>query len=152
MWLFCCIQKCWQLHRNERKLNCFTLHIAVLPCIIPIYYPTLAREFQGFRVWGKFVFQTLELMATPTNLANQVKVGRVLDQSCSVQLRGPDRAHHNNAQLWWLSRQIADFRDSFERIKWLYLLFKCGRKTKPHFQWVLWHWIFTVSSTKTHLA
>ena len=33
-------------------------------------YPTLAREFQGFRVWGKFVFRTLELTDTPTNLAN----------------------------------------------------------------------------------
>ena len=31
--------------------------------------PTLAREFQGFRVWGKFVFRTLELTDTPTNLA-----------------------------------------------------------------------------------
>ena len=35
-------------------------------------YPTLAREFQGFRVWGKFVFRTLELTDTPTNIANQV--------------------------------------------------------------------------------
>ena len=35
-------------------------------------YPTLAREFQGSRMWGKFVFRTLELMDTPTNLANQV--------------------------------------------------------------------------------
>ena len=32
-----------------------------------------------------------------------------------------------------------DFRDSFERIKWLYLLSKCGIKTKTHFEWVLWH-------------
>ena len=37
-------------------------------------------------------------------------------------------------------RQIADFRDSFERINWLYLLFKCGIKTKKHFEWLLWHW------------
>ena len=35
-------------------------------------YPTLAREFHGFRMWGKFVFRTLELTDTPTNLANQV--------------------------------------------------------------------------------
>ena len=26
-----------------------------------VHYPTLAREFQSFRVWGKFVFRTLEL-------------------------------------------------------------------------------------------
>ena len=38
--------------------------------------------------------------------------------------------------------QIAVFRDSFERIKRLYLLafFKCGIKTRTHFEWVLWHW------------
>ena len=36
--------------------------------------------------------------------------------------------------------QIADFRGSFETINWLYLLFKCGIKTKKHFEWVLWHW------------
>ena len=61
-------------------------------------YPTLAHEFQGFRVWGKFVFRTLELTDTPTNLANQVKVGHALDQSHSVQSGGPERAHQNNAQ------------------------------------------------------
>ena len=59
-------------------------------------YPTLAREFQGFRVWGKFVFRTLELTDTPTNLANRVKVGHALDQSRSVQSRGPERAHQYN--------------------------------------------------------
>ena len=59
-------------------------------------YPTLAREFQGFRVWGKFVFRTLELTDTPTNLANQVKVVHALDQSRSVQSRRPERAHQNN--------------------------------------------------------
>ena len=57
-----------------------------------LHYPTLAREFQGFRVWGKFVFRTLELTDTPTNLANQVKVGHALDQSRSVQSRGPESA------------------------------------------------------------
>ena len=36
--------------------------------------------------------------------------------------------------------QIANFRDSFETINWLYLLFKCGIKTKTHFEWLLWHW------------
>ena len=63
------------------------------------YYPTIAREFQGFRVWGKFVFRTLELTNTPTNLANQLKVGHALDQSRSVQSRGPGRAHQNNDPL-----------------------------------------------------
>ena len=68
------------------------------------HYPTLAREFQGFRVWGKFVFRTLELTDTPTNLANQVKVGHALDQSRSVQSRGPERAHQNNEPSWRSSR------------------------------------------------
>ena len=36
--------------------------------------------------------------------------------------------------------QIADFRDSFETINWLYLLFTCGIKTKTHFEWLLSHW------------
>ena len=67
-------------------------------------YPALAREFQGFRVWGKFVFRTLELTDTPTNLANQVKVGHALDQSRSVQSRGPEKAHQNNEPSWRSSR------------------------------------------------
>ena len=71
---------------------------------VNILYPTLAREFQGFRVWGKFVFRTLELTDTPTNLANQVKVGHALDQSRSVQSRGPERAHQNNEPSWRSSR------------------------------------------------
>ena len=36
--------------------------------------------------------------------------------------------------------QIADFQDSFEKIKWLYLHSKCGIKTKNNFEWLLWHW------------
>ena len=36
--------------------------------------------------------------------------------------------------------QIADFWDRFERINWLYLLLKCGIKTKTHFEGLLWHW------------
>ena len=67
-------------------------------------YPTLAREFPGFRVWGKFVFRTLELTDTPTNSANQVKVGHALDQSRSVQSRGPERTHQNNEPSWRSSR------------------------------------------------
>ena len=64
----------------------------------------VARDFQGFRVWGKFVFRTLELTDTPTNLANEVTVGHALDQSRSVQSRGPERAHQNNEPSWWSSR------------------------------------------------
>ena len=67
-------------------------------------YPTLAREFQGFRVWGKFVFRALELTDTPSNWANQVKVGHALDQSRSVQSRGPERTHQNNEPSWRSSR------------------------------------------------
>ena len=76
-------------------------------------YPTLARELQGFRVWGKFVFQTLELTDTPTNLANQVKVGHALDQSRSIQSRGSERAHQNNEPSWRSSRTDPRFSRQF---------------------------------------
>ena len=97
------------------------------------YYPTQGREFQGFRVWGNFLFRTLELTDTPNNLANQVKVGDALDQSRSVQSRGPERGHQNNEP----SRRSPTFETV---LRWLYLLFKCGIKTKTHFEWLLWHW------------
>ena len=85
------------------------------------YYPTLAREFQGFRVWGKFVIRTLELTDTPTNLANQVKVGHALDQSRSVQSRGPVTERTKTMSRHGDRRgQMADFRDSFETIIWLH--------------------------------
>ena len=103
-------------------------------------YPTLAREFQSFRVWGKFVFWTLELTDTPTNLANQVKVGHALANhavSNRADLRECTKTMSRLGDRWGL---IADFRDSFETIIWLYLLFKCGIKTKTHFEWLLWHW------------
>ena len=32
------------------------------------------------------------------------------------------------------------FETVFEMINWLYLLCKCGIKTKPHFEWLLWNW------------
>ena len=77
--------------------------------VIPVWisnHPTLACqcEFRGFKVWGKFLFWTLELMATATNLANQVEVGQALDQSCNVQSRGPEKAHQNNELSRRLSR------------------------------------------------
>ena len=68
------------------------------------YYPTFARELHGSRVWGKFVFRTLEPTDTPTNLVNQVKVGHDLDQSRSIRSRGLERAHQNNEQPWRSSR------------------------------------------------
>ena len=103
-------------------------------------YPTLAREFQAFRVWGKFIFRTLELTDTPTNSANQVKVGHALDQSrianrADLRERTKTMSRHGDRR-----GQISDFRDSFKTINWLYLLFKCGIKTKTHFEWLLWHW------------
>ena len=101
---------------------------------------TLAREFQGFRMWGKFVFRMLELTDTPTNLANQVKVGHAVDQSRSVQSRGPERAHQNNEPSWPSSKTDRRLLRQFETINWLYLLFKCGIKTKTHFEWLLGHW------------
>ena len=100
---------------------------------------TLAREFQGFRVWGKSVFRTLELTDTPTNLANEVKVGHALDQSRSVQSRGPERAHQNNEPSWRLSRTDRRFSRVLRRLIDCIYFLGVG-KTKTHFEWLLWHW------------
>ena len=116
-----------------------SVHLVATQCYFA-YYPTLAREFQGFKVWEKFVFRTLELTDTPTNLAYQVKVGHALDQSRSAQSRGPERAHKAMSRHGDRRGQIAAFRGSFETINWLYLHLKCGMKTKTHFEWLLWHW------------
>ena len=89
----------------------------------------------SFRVWGKFIFRTLELMDTPTNL---VKVGHALDQSCSVQSRGPERAHQNSRH-GERRGQIVDFETVLRGlIGCIYIL--SGIKTKTHFEWLLWHW------------
>ena len=103
-------------------------------------YPTLAREFQGFRVWGKFVFRTLELTDKPTNLANQVKVGHAVDQSRSVQSRGPERAHQNNDPSWRSSRTVRWLSSHFLDDWLAKFTFECGIKTKTHFEWLLRHW------------
>ena len=79
-------------------------------------YPTLAREFQGFRVWGKFVFRTLELADTPTNLANQVKVGHALDQSRSVQPRGPESAPKPWAVMAIVEERSPSFKTVLSRL------------------------------------
>ena len=97
--------------------NCPSASLVILKGIGEIdHYPTLAREFQGFRVWGKFVFRTLELTDTPTNLANQVEVGHALDQSRSVQSRGPERAHQNNEPSWRSSRADPTFETVLRRL------------------------------------
>ena len=82
----------------------------------------------------------MEPTDTPTNLANQVKVGHALDQSHRIKSCGPERAHQNNEQSRRSSIQIADFQDNFDRNNWFHLLFKCGIKTKTHLEWLLWHW------------
>ena len=77
-----------------------------------IYYPTLASVFQGFRVWGKFVFPTLELTVTPTNLANQVKIGHALDQSRSVQTQTWESA----PKQWAVMAILAELSPTFETV------------------------------------
>ena len=59
-------------------------------------YPLHRRELQGFRVWGKNGFRTLEFTVTHINLSNQVHRGHTLDQLRRVQLCGHERAHHHN--------------------------------------------------------
>ena len=70
--------------------NMMLPHYAVVkpPCIDP----SVAR----FRVSYPLQFWTRGLTLTPINLVNQVKLGHALDQSRSVQLRGPEGTHQNN--------------------------------------------------------
>ena len=74
-------------------------------------------------------------MATPTDLANQVQVDHALDatSNCADLSERTKTMHSLGAR----QGRIANFLDSFERIEWLYLLFKCGIKTKTHFGRVL---------------
>ena len=53
---------------------------------------------------NKYAFRTLGITAPPTNVANQVKVVHALDQLCSLNSRGPRRAHLNNELPWQSSR------------------------------------------------
>ena len=111
-------------------------------------YPTLAREFQSFRVWG-----TLELTDTPTNLANQVKVDHALDQSRSVQSRGPERAHQNNEPSWRSSRTDCRLSRQFWDDYLVVFTFSVWDKNKNPFWMASLTLIFTRSlELRTHSA
>ena len=71
----------------------------------------------GFSGGGKFVFQTLELIDTPNNLANQVTLLTVHAVSNGASLREHTKSMSHHGDLWG---QIADFWDSFEMINWLH--------------------------------
>ena len=61
--------------------------------------PHTPREFQGLiRVWAIILFQVMELMATPTTLADQVKLCHALDQSRNVQTRKSQQAYQDRPQ------------------------------------------------------
>ena len=104
------IHKVYELGDEDTANNIFVLKET---------YPTLAREFQGFRMCGKFVFRTLGPTDTPNNLANQVKLGRTLDnldKSRSLQWRGPERTHQSNsvrrgqiAFFWVIFRRLSGY-------------------------------------------
>ena len=116
-------------------------------------YPTLAREFQGFRVWGKFVFWMLELTDTATNLANQINAGRTLDQSCSVQSHEPERAHQNKEQSWQSSRTDRRLSRQFWEDLLAVSTFKVWDKNINPFWMASLTLIFTRSvELRTHLA
>ena len=141
----------WPQSTTVQQVKC-TYHIWLMT-VNYSNYPTQAREFEGFRVWGKFVFRTLELTDTPTNLANQVKEGHALDQSRSVQSHGPERTHQINEPPWRslrtdrrLSRQFWD--------DWLAVFtFQVWDKNKNPFWMASLTLIFTRSvELRTHLA
>ena len=80
-----------------------------------------------------------ELTATPTHQFSQSGRSRSSNYAVSnctdlTECTKTMRRHDD------CKGQIADFRDSFEIIKWLHLHFKCEIKTKTHFDWVLWQW------------
>ena len=79
------------------------------------YYPTLDREFQSFRVWGEICISN----AGPHGHTHQCGESR---QRWS---RSWPITHCPVAWTWESARRwhIVVFRDSFERIKRLYLLF-----------------------------
>ena len=70
----------------------------------PWHYPTLAHAFQNFRVFDQMWFGMLEPTATPTNLANQVKLGHAFNLLCSIQLHRSEWTHQNNKLSSWSSR------------------------------------------------
>ena len=95
---------------------------------------------RGLGCEEKIVFRTLELTATPTSLATEVNVGQAWSIT-QCPIASTRESAPTNSQVMAITRgQIADFRYSFERIKWQYLLFACGIKTCTQFELVLWHW------------
>ena len=60
-------------------------------------------------------FRTLEIAATPTNVANQVKLGHAPCQSHSVQSPGPEITH----QRWWALKAIVDNIFAFFEAVWV---------------------------------
>ena len=109
-WAFPACNYMYKSHTDKvtPKLSKYSGIINKLKNYLPLHtlkalYNSLVQPQLNYAVF-KFVFRTLELTDTPTNLANQVKVGHALDQSRSVQSRGPKKAHQNNEPSWRSSR------------------------------------------------
>ena len=102
------------------------------------YYATLAHEFQGLRYQEMICISNAGTHGHTHQFSQsgQRRSHSWLITPCLIAwiARKTMRSHDDR------QRQIADFQDSFEKIKWLYLHFKCGLKTKTHFEWVRWHW------------
>ena len=105
-------------------------------------YPTHAHEFQGFRVWGKFVFRTLESTDTPTKHQcgqseqswshswpiTQCPVAWTCEsepKQCAVMAIVEDGSPHFDTVLRGLNGCMC-----FLSVGW---------KQNPYFEWVLWH-------------
>ena len=96
-------------------------------------YPTLTRELQGYRCEENLYFKRWNSWTHPPIWPIRSKYVTFICvdlRKCTKTIRS-----HGDSQ-----GQIADFQDNFERIKWLYLHFKCGISTRSHFEWVVWHW------------
>ena len=77
-------------------------------------------------------------MATPTNLANEIKVGHGLDQWCSVK-SGRLASVHQNFELSWRQEQSLTFEAILSGLSHRICLISMGQN-KTHSEWVLWDW------------
>ena len=110
----------------------------IYPCWDLSYYPTLAREFQGLGYEESLYFVHWNSRPhPPINPSGQSRLRSWPITQCPI---APTR--ESTPKQWAVIAIAEDKLLTFETdlIKWLYLLFKCGLKTKTHFEWVLWYW------------
>ena len=98
-------------------------------------YPTLVHEFQSFlRGERKICISNDE---THGHTHQFIQAGQTTRCAMAWTWTSVPKTMSSHGDR---RGQTADFRDSVEGTEWMYLLFKCGVKIKPCFEWVIWHW------------